>query len=125
MNSDDRLEDKTKMSGKQIVTIFIVTEMSEAGELAACVYSLCRLLSYPSRQTRFDYKKSTKSHFYLPDLDVPLVIDLAVPFQITYSLLHIPASNWSRMNPDHDRKDSVYPTEYLLNSLVISDPPSL
>lgn len=70
-------------------------------------------------------KDLKKGHFYLPDLDVPLVIDLAVPFPFTYSFLHIPASNQSGMNPDHDREDSVYPTKYMLTSLVISDPPSL
>jgi hypothetical protein len=57
-----------------------------------------------SRQTRLDYRKTEKGHSYLPDLDVPLVIDLAVPFLFTYPLIHILASKRSGMNPDHDQK---------------------
>lgn len=75
-------------------------------------------MSQPTDSTRLE-----KEHFYLPNLDVPLVPDLDVPFAFTYSLLYIPLSYRSGMNPDHDQKDSVYPTKSMLNSLVISDPP--
>lgn len=72
-----------------------------------------------NRQTRLDYKFVS----FLQHLDMSLAPDLDVPSASTYSLLHILPSYRSGMNPDHDRKDSVYPTVYMFNSLVISDVP--
>jgi hypothetical protein len=75
-------------------------------------------MSQPTDSTRLE-----KGHSYHPNLDVPPVPDLDVPFAFTYSLPYILPSYRSGMSPDHDQKDSVYPTEYMFNSLVISDPP--
>jgi hypothetical protein len=74
-----------------------------------------------SRQTRFDYT----FRIFSPALGHVSSFRLGRAIASTYSLLHIPPSYRSGMNPDHDRKDSVYPTEYMFNSLVISDPPSI